>query len=244
MTINTYEIRKWVVRAFVATIAVFWLIALVATAASSQTTIEIDIDFETIYRGDPGDLILVGEAPAPIGEECAAELEFGNNEAQSMHPGSDILVGPTGFLDVENGTFEAAGLTFISDGTNLVYVRIGVDGVFSGGLILEVTCNPSEPAPTTTTEPPVTTSSTTTIATPAPSTTTTINGVTTSVPSATTTTETPVGGIDTGGGACADWACTGSLSPPLTWTGIAAVWAAISGLAWAAIAYSKKGTYE
>lgn len=218
-------------------------VALIAAALQPMT---ITIPITTVLRGEPGTLFLVGEAPAPAGAECVAELEGRNNK--STHPDSDILVGPVTFTDVENGTFQAAGLTFISDGTNRVYVRLGADGVFSAGFLLEVTCNPPTTT-TTTTEPIASTSSTTTTPTPQPpTTTTTAVFVTTSMPSVTTTPSTlsppPEGGIETGGGACDDGACDGSLSPLLTWIGIGAVWFALSGLAWAAIAYPRKGDTE
>lgn len=211
-------------------IALIATVTMIATAAWSQTAVEIPI--ETIFRGDPGDLFTVGEAPAPAGAQCAAELTFGNNpgDEPSTHPNNDILVGPVTFTNVENGTFQAAGLTFISDGTNQVYVRLGGDGVFSAGFTLEVTCNPpKQPDTTTTTSVPTIT---TTSAPESSTTTTTANGP----PVSTTTSPPPVGGIDTGGGACADGACDGSLSPLTTWLLIGAAWFGISGLAWAAIA--------
>ncbi len=46
---------------------------------------------------------------------------------------------------------------------------------------------------------------------------------------------TPIDGVDTGGGACADGACNGGLSPLLTWTLIGVVWMLLAGLAWAFI---------
>ena len=204
---------------------IVWVL-LWTVPAQAQTTVEIPI--ETIFRGDPGDLFAIGEAPAPAGTQCVAELEGHNNE--STHPDSDILVGPATFTDVENGTFQAAGLTFTSDGVNKVYVRLGGDGVFSAGFLLEVTCNP----PTTTTSiatPPTTTRSPTTTLVEPPA--------TTAPPVISTTSPPPVGGIDTGGGACADGACD-SLSPLTTRLLIGAVWFGISGLAWAAIASLKK----
>ena len=201
---------------------------LITTAVRAQ---DVELPIDTIYRGDPGEIIHVATIPADPGVECVAVLESRNNE--SMHPNNDILVGPVTFTNVETGTFAAAGLTFTATGPIDVAVRLGGDGVFSAGFTLEVTCNP----PTTTTAPPESSPSTTTTPTPVPSTTTTTGSVTTSLPSATPTTlsEPPVGGVDTGGGACANHGC-GSLSPLVTWVLIGVIWVSLAGLAWAFIA--------
>ena len=215
---------------------------LITTAVRAQ---DVELPIDTIYRGDPGEIIHVATIPADPGVECVAVLESRNNE--SMHPNNDILVGPVTFTNVETGTFAAAGLTFTATGPIDVAVRLGGDGVFSAGFTLEVTCNP----PTTTT-------------TETPSTTSTVPNVTTTAapPAVTTTTLSPppVGGIDTGGGACADDSCanqvlasaelaeetTGSLSPLVTWLLIGVVWLFTAGLAWAFIAGAtrKEGPYD
>ena len=128
------------------TVAVAAALVLYAGAAYG-TTIEIPID--TIHRGNPGDLFHEGTIPANPGDQCTAELESRNNE--SMHPDSDILVGPVIFRDVESAAFQAAGQTFTAIGDVEVFTRLGPDGVFSAGFILEVTCNPPELSSTTTT---------------------------------------------------------------------------------------------
>ncbi len=220
------------------TVALIAGIVLIATAANGQETTKatermtVEIPIDTVFRGAPGDLFLEGTFTAAPGDSCVAELTFTNSpiDEPSIHLNNDILVGPVTFTDVENGTFEAAALTFVATGSNDVAVRLG-SNVFSGGFTLEVTCNP----PTTTTEPTVpSTSTTTTGVPPEVSTTTTV-----SVPPVTTTTLSPppVGGVATGGGHCADGACDGfSLSPLLTWIGIGVVWALLAGLIWAFIA--------
>ncbi len=196
-----------------------------AGAEAQETRLEVDVD--TVHRGDPGELFFEGSYNAEAGEECVATLESVTNN-ESIHPGNDLIVGPVTFTNIESGSFEAAGIAFIADGPGDVMVRLGADGVFSAGFTLEVTCNP----PTTTTQPPE--SSTTTTLTIPPTTTTTTNGVTTSIPSATTTTTPPpINGVDTGGGACADGACEGSLSPLATWLTMLAVFALATGSAWA-----------
>ncbi len=189
------------------------IVVLVALAAQAQ---DVDLPIDTIYRGDPGDLIHVATIPAKPGLDCTAILESRNNE--SVHPNSDILVGPVTFTNVETATFQAAGLTFVSTGPINVAVRIGDDRVFSAGFTLEVTCNP----PTTTTIP----------AEPSTTTTTATSGTTPSTSLVTTTTlsEPPVGGVDTGGGACADGSCS-SLSPLMTWVLMGAMFVLSVGLA-------------
>ena len=202
------------------------IVVLVALAAQAQ---DVDLPIDTVYRGDPGDIIPVATVPADPGVHCVAELEGHNN--RSIHPDSDILVGPVTFTNVENGTFQAAALTFTTTGPINVMVRLGADGVFSAGFTLEVTCNP--PESTTTTQPdttPTTDASTPPTVTTPPATTTTLS-------------EPPVGGISTGGGACADGACDGwSLSPLQTWTLIGVAWSLLAGLAWAFVHGATRGS--
>ncbi len=181
---------------------------------AQETRLEVDVD--TIHRGDPGDLFFEGSYDAVAGEECVASLESVTNN-ESNHPGNDLIVGPVTFTNIESGTFEAAGLAFTADGPGDVMVRLGVDGVFSAGFTLEVTCNPEPPTNITTTsttapEPPVGSPGTTSTTGPIPAPPTTLSPP-------------PVGGVDTGYGSCADGACDGfSLSPWQTWLGIGVVW--------------------
>ncbi len=222
--------RIWIVGVSIALTA-----AIVFLATSVVRAQDIDLPIDTRFRGDPGDLFPIATIPAKPGLDCVAELEGRNNN--SIHPDNDILAGPVTFTDVENGTFKAAALTFVSTGPIDVAVRLGGDGVFSAGFTLEVTCNP----PTTTT--PTTTSL------PSSSTTTTTapDSSSTTVPLAPSTTlsEPPVGGIATGGGACADGSCDGwSLSPLTTWLLIGGVWFLLAGLAWSYLHYRAFGDTE
>ncbi len=200
-------------------------------AHAQETRLEVDVD--TVHRGDPGDLFFEGSYDAVAGEKCIAILESVTNN-ESIHPGNDLIVGPVTFTNIESGTFEAAGLAFTADGPDDVMVRLGEDGVFSAGFTLEVTCNPPEQPSTTTTTLPM-----------EPSTTTTTTGTSVTTPTLPATTTTlsppPVGGISTGGGGCADGACDGfSLSPLVTWLGIGVVWVFLAGLYWAAIAGARR----
>ncbi len=187
-----YGPKIWLLVA--ALVALYLLVA--ATEVRADT---LDVPVDTVYRGDPGDLIHVATIPATPGVECTAVLEGRNNE--SVHPDSDILVASIVFADVEDGAFSSAGLGFTATGPIPVAVRLGGDGVFSAGFLLEVTCNP----PTTTTTAPE------------PSeTTTTTDGPTTSTPPATTTTSPPPeGGVPAGGGSEADRSISSWVLIPL-----------------------------
>ena len=215
--------RTWFL-ASAALFAVSVVIFLIATAAYGQET-RLEVDVDTVHKGDPGDLFFEGSYDAVAGEECITTLESVTNN-ESIHPGNDLTVGPVTFTNIESGTFEAAGLAFTADGPGDVFLRLGIDGVFSAGFTLEVTCNPPTTTTTATEPPPSTTS---TVAPP----------TVTSTPPVTPTTlsEPPVGGVDTGYGYCADGACDGfSLSPLLTWLGIGVVWALLAVLVWAFVA--------
>ena len=185
------------------------LLTIVATRADAQET-RLEVDVDTIHKGDPGDLFFEGSYDAIAGEECIATLESVTNN-ESIHPGNDLIVGPVTFTNIESGTFEAAGLTFTATGPGDVMVRLGIDGVFSAGFTLEVTCNPPTTSSTKPDTPPTTTVVTSTVAT---------STTQSPPPSATSPTLSPppVGGVDTGFGFCADGACDGfSLSPLATW---------------------------
>ncbi len=204
------------------TITLIAAAVLYGPAAWAQDT-RLEVDVDTVHRGDPGDLFFEGSYDAVAGEECITTLESVTNN-ESIHPGNDLIVGPVTFTNIESGTFEAAGLSFTADGPGDVMVRLGIDGVFSAGFTLEVTCNP--PATTTTQQSELTTTSS---PMPEPSSTTLGTPTTLSPP--------PVGGVATGGGACDGGACDGfSLSLWQTWLGIGVLWALLAGLIWAWIA--------
>lgn len=95
------------------------------------------------------------DAPAVLdGGTCDVEVVGANNE--SVHPGSDILVASANTVtiaDVERAsgaeTFPADGTLQIS-GSVTVSVRLGSDGLFSGGaLVVQFDCTPPPPPPTT-----------------------------------------------------------------------------------------------
>ena len=200
-------LRYWaavVAGILVALLVVFAVLVVVANAAQAA---DVSIP-DSVFRGDPGDVFHAGTIPATAGDECAAQVTYTNNEGQSEHPDTDILVGPVTFPDVEHGAFMSAGLTFIATGNVDVALRLGSDGVSSGGYLVEVTCNPPTTTTTTTTTPSPTTTSTTVPSSTTTSTSVVVTVPPTTIPPVTTTTEPPpINGIDTGGGACADGGC-------------------------------------
>lgn len=225
--------RIWTVGLAVAVVAG---VVLLAGAASGQTGVEIPLD--RVHRGEPGDRFLEAEIAATneIGWTCGVTLTRRNNEsihAKDGHPdhGTNLIVesgvNSVIFTDIESESFGQAATAIVIDGDISVFTQIGEDGVSSMGFGLEFfECNP--PTTTTTT---VEVSSTTSTAPLTSTTATTLSLVTT-----TTLSPPPINGVDTGGGACADGACDGSLSLLMTWLLIGGVWAGLAGLAWAFIA--------
>jgi LPXTG-motif cell wall-anchored protein len=150
------------VMAFAVAATVF---ASVPAWAQEQAVVEIPLD--TVVRGESAsEHLLVTESIAPddAGRECRVAAEGVNNE--STHPNTDLLVrsggGAVVVPDVEREAdvrTEAAG-TIVLGADVSVFVRLGPDGVFSGGLVVTVEC--AKPSPTTTEKPTTTTVSTTT----------------------------------------------------------------------------------
>ena len=211
----------WIIGLAIALVA---FLVLMAGHAYGQT---IDIEIGTI-RGDPFELVFIRELPAGVGDSCTGQVDARNNESTRddtdfvFISGGEVVLTIAG---VEAVGFDGAGIGFTSNGPIETYIRLGVEGLYSAGVLLEVTCNPPTTTTTTTSIP----SSSTTVTTSIPSTSTT----STSTPASTTTlSPPPVGGVDTGAGACADGACDGfSLSPLATWTLYIAAWLiAIMGL--------------
>jgi len=161
-------------------------VVFVAAPAWAQAEPILEIPLGTVVRGAPGSehlLATVPVAPEDVGQECGAVVVGANNS--SVHPNTDLFLRSGGSevtaLDVERepgAVTETAGTLVL--GTDVsISVRLGADGVFSGGgLTVTLDC-PPEPttttteAPTTTTTVPVETTaeSSTTVA---PSTTTTV----------------------------------------------------------------------
>ncbi len=137
-------------------------LALFSFAAPASAIDDISIDIDGVVRGDPGDVITVATTtvdPELVGATCEAELTDRNNE--STHPNNDLIVTSGGesavFEDVEteaNSTTVIPGDITLGE-TVVVEIRLGEDGVSSGGLDLVFDCtNAVSP---TTTEAPATT---------------------------------------------------------------------------------------
>lgn len=146
----------------------------------------ISISVDQIIYGDEGDEILVASADVPpelVGLSCEMTGESFNQD--SVHEGNDLLIDLAGQVRVLPNFEDERDISHIfRDIAELparidVYVRLGPDGVSSGGFLISIECDEV---------PPTTTSTSTTTSTTTTSTTTT---TTTTVPSTTvpTTTE-------------------------------------------------------
>ena len=133
-----------------------------------------------IVRGDPGSVHVVGTDtvdPGDVGKSCNVTVIGGNNA--SVHPNTDILVDSgtdqSVAPDVErdaDGIINTAG-TLTLGSTITVSVRLGADGVFSGGFTVTFACPTPPPPPPTTVGPQTTTTEPQTTTTGAQDTTTT-----------------------------------------------------------------------
>jgi hypothetical protein len=223
--------RIWTIGLLVALIAA---VLLYATAAAGQGVptpekrVVVSVPITNVVHGKPGEVkparepVTAAELGIAVGQECLVGLR-GENPG-SEHPGNDQILSTNGQSLVAANFEEFKGkITMVSTvmtiGESVTFdIRIGEDGVSSGGLTATFDCPPPEEPPSTTTttstpEPPnPPPSSTTTSTTPS------VTTSTTPLPVTTTTTPPPINGIDTGGGACADGACDGfRLTPPVTW---------------------------
>lgn len=181
--------------------------AVTSPAAAQQGVLEVPID--TIVREEQGSVIELASVEVPedaIGLLCTGVVTTANQE--SVHPGNDLIV-ETGdssvrFEDVEDipgRTITGSG-SFVLGGTFTVFLVMGPEQIFSGGLVVVVECEaPITTTTTTTTEPTTTTESTTTTTEP---TTTTAAPTTTT----TTTTTTTIAPTTSGGGAIANTSTT------------------------------------
>jgi hypothetical protein len=137
---------------------------LLAPPVWAQDGVGFDIPLDTVVRGDEGSVHLLATEPVAgedVGRDCDVVVEGANNT--SVHPNTDLLVRSGGseveVLDVErapDARTEATG-TIVLDTEVSVSVRLGPDGVFSGGLIMTLDCPTPPSTTTTTTGPPTTT---------------------------------------------------------------------------------------
>jgi hypothetical protein len=166
-----------------------------ASAGAAPGDVEIQVT-GAVY-GNPGDVLVVQEVavdPALVGATCTGVAITQNNE--SVHPDTDLIISTGGtqseFDDVESvsdGTTEGSEQLVLGS-TITVSVRLGADGVASGGTMLSLDCQAIPPTTTTTTTTPTTVPPSTAPPTTAPTATV---PPTTTVPSTvpTTTPEAP-----------------------------------------------------
>jgi uncharacterized repeat protein (TIGR01451 family) len=151
---------------------------VIGVPVARATVIEISID--TVVRAEEGSIIVLTTTDAPpdlIGMSCVGVAEATNQP--SVHPGNDLIVasGDDSIVlkDVEREpdaiTTAEAPLTL--GPTVTVSLFMGVDELFSGGLVFTIAeCTPptttTTESPTTTTGPTTTTTQPTTTSTEAP----------------------------------------------------------------------------
>jgi hypothetical protein len=156
---------------------------------------DIVIDVTGVVYGNPGDVVDVQDVqvdPALVGATCAGVAVIQNNE--SVHPNTDLIVATGGtateFHDVESvsdGVVQGTEQVVLGPMIN-VSVRLGADGVASGGTMLTFDCQATPPTTTPTTAPPTTAPPTTAPPTTAPPTTAPPTTTPTTAPPTTTPT--------------------------------------------------------
>ena len=126
----------------------WWRLGFAVAPAAAQDGTVITVPVDTVVRGAPGSEHLVATvavAAEDVGRQLAA-WRLRASTRRPVHPNSDLLVrsggGEVALLDVEreaNVRTEATGTLTL--GTDVsVFVRLGPDGLFSGGLVLTIDC--------------------------------------------------------------------------------------------------------
>lgn len=143
----------------------FALAAFMATPASAQEVISIPV--EGIIYGEEGSVHALEPVAVPeqfVGSACDGAAATDNNG--SVHPDTDLIISTGGTtVTIENVEtkpgegHEIKGQISLGETVD-VSVRLGADGVTSGGFVISFTCAPLVPptvAPTTTAAPVPTT---------------------------------------------------------------------------------------
>ena len=156
------RMRKFLVPLFV--VAVVMAVVPIATAtADASSGPSISVPVTDVVFGVPGSahqLASVAVDAALQGTTCAVVATSENNE--SVHPGTTLVVssGSAGVTipDVESSpsVVKPATGALVLGPQIVVEVTLGPDGVFSGGVDVQLTCE--SPSPPTTAPPPTTTS--------------------------------------------------------------------------------------
>jgi hypothetical protein len=125
-------------------------------AGSAGAVHEVVIEY-TVIRGAPGEVVEIANEevePWLQGESCAIEVETDNN--QSVHPGTDILIVSgadsvtVSDVESESGLVTVAAGELVFGETVVASIRLGPDGIASGGVRTDFLCD--QLLPTTTTE--------------------------------------------------------------------------------------------
>ncbi len=133
-----------------------------ASAAQAQTVIEdiITIPIDSVLRAPAGSVTPVASAPVPAqfqGSACLVEVEADNQE--SVHENNDLIIssgGSSGEVDdFESEAFgvRGASLPLVLGDTVSVSLRMGPDGISSGGVLITIDCTQQ---PVESTVPPTT----------------------------------------------------------------------------------------
>ncbi len=143
--------------------------AVFMTAMPVDAGDSLTIPVDTAIYADPGSVIELGRVDVQTelaGPLCTWQASVMNQV--SVHPGNDILIQSGGNTLVLSGVEDTAWSTTSSSGTAylvdqvIVSLRMGPDGVFSGGLNIAIHYENCEPVPPTTEETTTTTEATTT----------------------------------------------------------------------------------
>ncbi len=153
-------------RSAVAAVGAIGALLVGAAPASAEPLITVNVD--NIVYGSEGDLVLVGSAAVPadfVGQTCL--IKAGTVNQESVHPGNDLVIVSgdqqfvveevEGLADQVSEKDEFDEIAPVID----VFIRLGPDGVSSGGFVVTVDCSVQPPVETTTTtEAPETTTTT------------------------------------------------------------------------------------
>ena len=148
-----------VVRRASIALAILGVLLLAVPVSAQSNTIIIEVD--GTVGGDAGEIFRVASVnvdPGMLGWLCAGTAQTANNASE--HPNNDFILGSGGtsaeILDweaVAGGITSTSGTLVLGESIT-VDLRLGADGVSSGGVLITLTCGPPLPPETTTTTAP------------------------------------------------------------------------------------------
>ncbi len=142
------------------TIAAGVLLAVAAIAMTSAgadpVTVEI-LPSGSVHSGAEGDVFEVAVFNPPVVGLCDVAVETENNP--SIHLETDLIISTRGQAILVPSIEDAPGQTTVTAGvlfgrTATVLLRLGPDGIASGGITLQLECEDPPPVTTTTTTAP------------------------------------------------------------------------------------------